>query len=294
MISTTQATRQTRAEPPAPPPGSPSKTTGRTPTEESLAMKHPPQQAMAPALTTRENHTGTNLDSLTIEQATTLLKNPEYAAQAFHLARGPNIQCPKCSHRSDTHQIVNKPGAYRCSNCKSLFSIKTNTAMVGPSIKLTTWALASYLILKDPDRYHGSTLASSLSISPTPAGRIEQTIRDLIKGPTTTIQLMAKLAALKTFTPNPKTKFIKRHTDPQASPPRPYWEIPGEKPSPSRTEMNSSNKCPHCGATGTINDNIGVRCIMCCKPPATTVIPQDNTPVARRRRDTPNKHHPQN
>ena len=159
--------------------------------------------------------------------------------------------------------------------------------MVGPFIKLTTWALAVYLIIKDPDYYRGDTLAASLSITATPAGRIERTITELIDCPSNMIQVMASLATLKTFTPKPQNQHpkedpgTKNGKTPRDSTRIPYWEVPGEEPSPSRTEMTYSTKCPHCGATGTINDNIGRRCIMCSKPPTQAPTVQDNTVLPR-------------
>ena len=287
MTSKTPPPEQTGTGPPSPAPKAVSQNTRVKLPGENLDQKRPASHDREPPPTTGENQNHTNLDSLTIEEAITTLNNPIQAAQVFHIARGPKVQCPKCSHRRDTHQIINKPGAYRCGNCKSLFSIKTNTAMADPSTRLTTWALAVYLIVKDPNHYRGHTLAASLSITATPAARIEQTIRELINGPSNTIQVMASLATLKTFTPKPQDQYLKEPphtkdgTTPQHSRRRPYWETPGEEPSPSRTEMIYSNRCPHCGATGSINDNIGRRCIMCSKPPNQAPTVQDNTILPR-------------
>lgn len=287
MTSMTRTPEQTGTGHPDAAPTAASQNTDAPTLGQNLDQKHPAAHNREPSPTSRENQHHTDLDSLTIEEAITILNDPIQAAQVFHIARGPNVQCPKCSHRRDTHQIINKPGAYRCGNCKSLFSIKTNTAMADPSIKLTTWALAVYLIIKNPDHYQGDTLAASLSITATPAGRIERTITELIDGSSNMTQVMASLATLKTFTPKPRNQHPKEDPStkngrtPQDSTRRPYWEVPGEEPSPSRTEMTYSTKCPHCGATGTINDNIGRRCIMCSKPPTQTATIPDNTLLPR-------------
>lgn len=74
----------------------------------------------------------------------------EGAAQDwFESIAWPNgeIACLKCGSCNAYRVKSGKPQPYRCRDCRSYFSLKTNTALAGSNLTLRQWAYGIYLVV---------------------------------------------------------------------------------------------------------------------------------------------------
>jgi len=75
----------------------------------------------------------------------------EDAARAwFESIMWPNgdMTCLKCGSTEGAYRVKSgKPQPYRCRDCRSYFSLKTNTALAGSNLTLRQWAFGIYLVV---------------------------------------------------------------------------------------------------------------------------------------------------
>ena len=57
------------------------------------------------------------------------------------------IACLKCGSENAYRVKSGKPQPYRCRDCRSYFSLKTNTALAGSNLTLRQWAYGIYLVV---------------------------------------------------------------------------------------------------------------------------------------------------
>lgn len=57
------------------------------------------------------------------------------------------IACLKCGSENAYRVKSGKPMPYRCRDCRSYFSLKTNTALAGSNLTLRQWAYGIYLVV---------------------------------------------------------------------------------------------------------------------------------------------------
>ncbi len=57
------------------------------------------------------------------------------------------MACLKCGSTNAYRVKSGKPQPYRCRDCRSYFSLKTNTALAGSNLTLRQWAFGIYLVV---------------------------------------------------------------------------------------------------------------------------------------------------
>ena len=78
-------------------------------------------------------------------ELTELFPDEETAREWFESHVWPDGQhCPRCGS-TRTHEASHAKMPYRCSDCRSYFSVKTGTALEGSKIPLRKWVFAIYL-----------------------------------------------------------------------------------------------------------------------------------------------------
>ena len=86
-------------------------------------------------------------EGITIVQLMDMFPTEEAATDWFESVIWPDGRhCPKCKSRR-TGNASHKYMPYWCSDCRSYFSVKTNTAMQASKIPLRKWAIAIYLVM---------------------------------------------------------------------------------------------------------------------------------------------------
>ena len=59
-----------------------------------------------------------------------------------------DMSCLKCGSTDGAYRVKSgKPQPYRCRDCRSYFSLKTNTALAGSNLTLRQWAFGIYLVV---------------------------------------------------------------------------------------------------------------------------------------------------
>lgn len=59
-----------------------------------------------------------------------------------------NMACLKCGSTEGVYRVKSgKPQPYRCRDCRSYFSLKTNTALAGSNLTFRQWAFAICLVV---------------------------------------------------------------------------------------------------------------------------------------------------
>lgn len=73
---------------------------------------------------------------------------------------------PKCPHcKSEHHYKLNKPGQYKCAECKQRYNIKDKTMFEGTHIGLHKWFIAIYIFSLHKKGISSYQLASDISIT---------------------------------------------------------------------------------------------------------------------------------
>ena len=86
-------------------------------------------------------------EGVTMVQLYDMFATEESAREWFESRVWPDGRyCPKCGS-TRTHEAGHRHMPYRCSDCRSYFSVKTGTAMGNSHIPLRKWVFAIYLHL---------------------------------------------------------------------------------------------------------------------------------------------------
>ena len=104
-------------------------------------------------------------EGLTLIQVMDMFPDEKTAQEWFESIIWPNGRhCPKCGS-TRTHEAKHKYMPYRCTDCRSYFSIKTNTPMQASKIPLRKWAIAIYLVLTSLKSISSMKLHRDLGVS---------------------------------------------------------------------------------------------------------------------------------
>ena len=84
-------------------------------------------------------------EGISLIELTEMFPDEETARKWFeaHVWRNGR-HCPRCGS-TRTHEASHAKSPYRCSDCRSYFSVKTGTALEGSKIPLRKWTFAIYL-----------------------------------------------------------------------------------------------------------------------------------------------------
>ena len=86
-------------------------------------------------------------EGITLVQLTEMFPDEDAARRWFEAAVWPEGRhCPRCGSER-THEASHAKCPYRCSDCRSYFSVKTGTAMEASRLPLRKWVFAIYLEL---------------------------------------------------------------------------------------------------------------------------------------------------
>ncbi len=85
--------------------------------------------------------------------------------------------CPKCGGLR-TREASHKYMPYWCTDCRSYFSVKTNTAMQSSNVSLRQWAIAIYLCLTNLKSVSSIKLSRDVKVSQPTAWFMMQRIRE--------------------------------------------------------------------------------------------------------------------
>ena len=103
-------------------------------------------------------------DGLTIVELMDLFPTEDAAREWFESIIWPDGRhCPKCGSLR-THEASHAKMPYRCSDCRSYFSVKTNTTMQSSKIPLRKWAIAVYLCLTNLKSVSSMKLSRDLGV----------------------------------------------------------------------------------------------------------------------------------
>ena len=105
-------------------------------------------------------------EGLTLVQLMDMFPTEEAATAWFEsVVWGDGRHCPKCGSVK-THEVPNaKPMPYWCTDCRSYFSVRTNTPMARSNIPLRKWAIAIYLCLTSLKSVSSMKLHRDLGVS---------------------------------------------------------------------------------------------------------------------------------
>ena len=78
---------------------------------------------------------------------------------------GGKPQCPHCNSHRVAAWRKDRPGYYRCKDCRKLFNVKTKTIFAGTFIPLKKWFIAFYFIVMDKKGISSVELAEKINIS---------------------------------------------------------------------------------------------------------------------------------
>ena len=105
-------------------------------------------------------------EGLTLVQLMDMFPTEEAATAWFEsVVWGNGRHCPKCGSVK-TREVPNaKPMPYWCADCRSYFSVRTNTPMARSNIPLRKWAIAIYLCLTSLKSVSSMKLHRDLGVS---------------------------------------------------------------------------------------------------------------------------------
>ncbi len=84
-------------------------------------------------------------EGISLIELTELFPDEQTAREWFESHVWPDGRyCPRCGS-TRTHEASHAKMPYRCSDCRSYFSVKTGTALEGSKIPLHKWVFAIYL-----------------------------------------------------------------------------------------------------------------------------------------------------
>ena len=102
---------------------------------------------------------------MTIVQLMDMFPTEESATEWFESVVWPDGRhCPKCGS-TRTREASHKKMPYWCSDCRSYFSVKTNTAMQASKIPMRKWAIAIYLCLTSLKSVSSMKLQRDIGVS---------------------------------------------------------------------------------------------------------------------------------
>ena len=84
-------------------------------------------------------------DGITLMQLADMFHDEVTAREWFEARVWPNGRyCPRCGS-TRTHEASHAKSPYRCTDCRSYFSVKTGTLAEASKVSLRKWAFAIYL-----------------------------------------------------------------------------------------------------------------------------------------------------
>ena len=118
-----------------------------------------------------------NRKGLTIIQVCDMFPTEEISREWFEARIWPNGRCcPQCGSVR-THEASHGNMPYRCTDCRSYFSVKTGTLMHKSHIPLRKWAIAIYLHLTNLKGVSSMKLHRDIGVSQKSAWYMLQRIR---------------------------------------------------------------------------------------------------------------------
>lgn len=117
-------------------------------------------------------------EGMTLVQLFEMFPTEDAAREWFESVIWPNGRhCPKCGSLR-THEAKHAKMPYRCSDCRSYFSVKTGTAMQASKVPLRKWAIAIYLCLTSLKSVSSMKLQRDLGVSQPTAWFMMHRIRE--------------------------------------------------------------------------------------------------------------------
>ena len=117
-------------------------------------------------------------DGISLMALANMFPTEESAREWFESRVWPEGRhCPVCGS-TRTHEAGHKHMPYRCSGCRSYFSVKTGTAMHKSHIPLRKWAFAIYLHLTSLKGMSSMKLHRDIGVSQKTAWYMLQRIRE--------------------------------------------------------------------------------------------------------------------
>ena len=104
----------------------------------------------------------------------------ESAASWFEsiMWRTGEMACLKCGSTNCYRVKSGKPQPYRCRDCRSYFSLKTNTALAGSNLTLRQWAYGIYLVVTNRKSVSSMKLHRDLGVTQKTAWFMLRRIRE--------------------------------------------------------------------------------------------------------------------
>ena len=85
---------------------------------------------------------------ISLMELTTMFPDEDAAVVWFEQVRwADDRRCPHCGSEATAETPNRKPMPYRCSGCKTYFSVRTGTVLQSSRLPLRKWAFAVYLVL---------------------------------------------------------------------------------------------------------------------------------------------------
>ena len=117
-------------------------------------------------------------EGLSVIELADMFPNEEVATKWFESVIWPTGRhCPKCGSVK-TCEASHKYMPYWCGDCRSYFSVKTNTAMQASKVPLRKWAIAIYICLTNLKSVSSMKLSRDLKVSQPTAWFMMQRIRE--------------------------------------------------------------------------------------------------------------------
>ncbi len=104
---------------------------------------------------------------ISLVQLVEIFPDEKSALEWFESIRWPEgvRDCGRCGS-TNTHETPNaKPMPYRCSDCRSYFSVRTGSVMESSRLPLRKWAFAVYLYVTDPKDVSSTKLHRDLNVT---------------------------------------------------------------------------------------------------------------------------------
>ena len=117
--------------------------------------------------------------AISIDKLYSRFSDEEAATSWFErLIWGEQPVCPKCGGL-DTYRTkgARSPQPHRCRDCKSYFSVRTNTVMAHSNLPLRTWAIATFYLVSRPKGVSSLQLSRDLGVTPKTAWMLGHKIR---------------------------------------------------------------------------------------------------------------------
>ena len=115
---------------------------------------------------------------MTIVQLMEMFPTEEAAIEWFESTIWPDGRhCPKCGSLR-TREASHKKMPYWCTDCRSYFSVKTNTPLANSKVPMRKWAIAIYLCLTSLKSVSSMKLQRDIGVSQPTAWFMMQRIRE--------------------------------------------------------------------------------------------------------------------